>query len=305
MKILSCRNAIDFASSITEVKKKDILFNIISNFEDNEMLVTIPDYKDLRDEDVLVIQSLSTNVNEALMELMFTLDLVNSSSPKSVKLLLTYMGYSRQDKQDRPQEAFSAKVIANILSLNYIKKIYVIDIHAGQTMGFFNIAAANIETDDIISELINKKLYNKNTVLVSGNYENLKKIIFLSKELNLEYAIALKYRPAASQNKILSTVGADVNGKDCIIIDDIIDSAGTIADISEQLFKHGAETISAIVTHGILSYKSIERIKNSKISKLFISNTIDSREKIRYIKQVETFSISNYALKNIMNDDVC
>ena len=302
MKILSCQNAISFVDSITNVRKKDILYNSVSSFEDKEMLVTIEKQEELRNQDILVVQSLSNNVNNAIIELLFTLDIVRMSLPRSIKLLITYMGYSRQDSPEDNKEPFSAKIIANLLSLNYISKIYVVDIHAAQTMGFFNVPSANVDLEEYIYEMLRKKFKKSDVVLVCPNSAIVKKIIYMSEKLGINYSIVLKYRPAASQNKILSLIGANVAKKDCVIIDDIVDSAGTLANVSEKLAKQGANSINAIITHGIFSHKSIDRLKNSYISRLYVSNTINSDEKIRYIKQVEVFSISDYVIDKILND---
>lgn len=302
MKILSCQNTISFVDSITCVKKKDILYNSVSSFEDKEILVTIERQDELKNQDVLVVQSLSNNVNNAIIELLFTLDIVRMSSPRSINLLITYMAYSRQDVSENNKVSFSAKIVANLLSLNYISKIYVVDIHAGQTMGFFNIPSSNIDIEEYIYEMLTKKFKKSDVVLVCPNSAIVKKIISMSEKLGINYSIVLKYRPAASQNKILSLIGADVAQKDCVIIDDIVDSAGTLVNISEKLAKQGANSINAIITHGIFSHKSIERLKNSYINKLYVSNTINSDEKIRYIKQIESFSISDYVIDKIIND---
>lgn len=302
MKILSCQNSVAFVNSLKDFKKKDILFNYISNFEDKEMLVSIENYEELRNQDVLVVQSLSNNVNDAIMELLFTLDIVSAVSPKSIRLLITYMGYSRQDMRENISEPFSAKIIAELFSFDYLSKIYVVDIHAKQTMGFFNRPALDINITKPLTELIKKKFRTSSSVLVSPNSSNLKQIIELADNLNMNYSIATKYRPAANQNKILSVLGADVAEKDCIIIDDVVDSAGTLCNLAEKLARQGANSINAIITHGIFSSKSLERIKNSYITKMYVSNTINYQEKIRYIRQVEEFSISDYVIDEIMDD---
>lgn len=299
MKILSCNNAINFVSQITNIDKSNIIFNKIKNFEDKEICVEVEEYKELLNEDVLIIQSLSNNVNDSIIELLFTLEIVRNSVPKSINILLTYMGYSRQDRIENINESFSAKVISNLLSLPYISRIFTVDIHAKQTLGFFNIPAINISTNDFILDLIKNKYDIENTVLVSPDTGNVKTVIKLADKINTDYNVAIKYRPKANENKILSLIGHSIEDKDCIILDDIVDSGGTLCNVAEKLAKQGANNITAYITHAVLSSKAIDRIKNSYITKLYISNSIDCNEKIKELKNVEIFSISDFCINTI------
>lgn len=300
MKILSCQNAKIFTESINIINKEDIIYNFVTNFEDNEINVKINNFQKLNNEDVLIIQSLSNDVNLSIIELLFTLDIVRSCTPKSISLLLTYMGYSRQDRIEAPNESFSAKVIANLLSLHYITRIYTINIHAQQTLGFFSIPAINISINELIIKLIEKEYNKNNVVLVSPDVGNIKNIIFLSDNINVDYNMAVKYRPKANENKILSMIGHDIVNKDCIIVDDIIDSAGTLCNVAEKLAQQGANSISAYITHPVLSKKSIDRLNNSHLTTLYIGNTIDSSDKIQLINNIEVFDLSNFCLQKIL-----
>lgn len=299
MKVISCSNAINFVENITSLNKENIVYTNVSHFEDNEACVKINEYEKLFGENILVVQSLSNNVNDAIIELLFTLDIVKNCNPKSINVLLTYMGYSRQDRVENINESFSAKIIANLLSLPYISKIFTIDIHAQQTLGSFNVPTINISTNDFIADLVKNKYDSKKSLLVSPDTGNVKNVIKLSDKMGFDYSIAIKYRPQANENKILSLLGHDIKGKDCIIFDDIIDSAGTLCNVAEKLAKQESNNIYAYITHGVLSKKSVERIKNSYIKKLYISNTIDFSEKIKDLKNVEIYSISDYCIKNI------
>lgn len=299
MKIISCSNAINFVKGITVLNRESIIYTKISHFEDNEVHIEIDKYEKLLDENVLIVQSLSNNVNDTIIELLFTLDVIKNLNPKSINVLLTYMGYSRQDIVENINESFSAKIIANLLSLSYISRIFTIDIHAQQILGFFNVPTINISTNDFIADLIKKNYDSEKSLLVSPDTRNVKNVIKLSDKMGFDYSIAIKYRPQANENKILSLLGHDIKGKDCIIFDDIIDSAGTLCNVAEKLAKQESNNIYAYITHGVLSKKSVERIKNSYIKKLYISNTIDFSEKIKDLKNVEIYSISDYCIKNI------
>lgn len=300
MKIIVCSGANEFCNDISIIKREDILYNNISYFEDNEMLVKLDDYKNVKNEDILVIQSISNNVNNKLIELLFIIDILNTLDVKSIKVLLTYAGYSRQDTINNINESYSFKIISKMLSQQNISKIYLIDIHSAQTTGFFNIPCENILTQDFICNLI-KNQFN-NPLLISPDVGNIKNIIKISHKLNIEYNFAIKYRPKANENKILSLIGSSVENKDCIIIDDIIDSAGTLCNVAEKLVKNGANNVIAYITHPVLSKKSFERIKNSYITKLYITNTINVKDKIQYLEnKVQVFSISNWILSKILN----
>jgi ribose-phosphate pyrophosphokinase len=299
MKIVACSNAKQFVNNLTDVNINDVCLTDVSRFEDGEIFISLKNQELLQNDKVIVIQSISENTNDALMELLFTLDIVNSITTKDIYLLITYLGYSRQDRIDSLNESFSAKIVSRLLSLKYIKRLFIVDLHAPQTLGFFDIPSVNLDTDSFIINKIKKENELSNIVLVSPDIGNAKSIIKMSNELNIGYAIAIKYRPAANQNKILSIVGHSVKNKTCIIIDDIIDSAGTLCNVAEQLTKQEANKIISYITHPVLSAKSIERINKSFITKLYISDTINAKDKIEKIRNIEVFSIANWCFNQI------
>jgi ribose-phosphate pyrophosphokinase len=301
MKILSCLSSVNFVNNLSSIDRKDILFTEISSFEDGEKLIRIKNQDLLRGEKVLVIQSLSGNVNDSLMELLFALDIVRNSVPSEVYLLITYMGYSRQDRIESLTDAFSARIVAQMLSLNFIGRLFVVDLHAPQSLGFFSIPSVNLNVDEfIVKDIVNK--YNlDDIVLVSPDTGNVKSIIAIANQINVEYSIAIKYRPQANENKILSMVGYDVADKICIIIDDIVDSAGTLCNVAEKVAKKGARDILAYITHPVLSGRALERINNSHITKLFVSDSIDLKEKASASRKIQEFSIANWCLEKILH----
>ncbi|MDR2778189.1 MAG: ribose-phosphate diphosphokinase [Rickettsiales bacterium] len=300
MKILSCSNSVNFVKNLSFIGKEDILFTELSSFEDGERLVRIRNQSLLQGEKVLVIQSLSGNVNDALMELLFALDIVRNSVPSEVYLLITYMGYSRQDRVESLADAFSARVVAQMLSLSFINRLFVVDIHAAQSLGFFSIPSVNLNVDEfIVKEIVNS--YNlSDIVLISPDTGNVKSIIAISNQIDVEYSIAIKYRPQANENKILSMVGYDITDKICVIIDDIVDSAGTLCNVAEKVAKRGARDILAYITHPVLSGKAMDRINNSYITKLFVSDSIDLKEKTATSRKIQEFSIANWCLEKIL-----
>ncbi|MDR1494718.1 MAG: ribose-phosphate diphosphokinase [Rickettsiales bacterium] len=300
MKILACSNARNFVNNLEKFDKKDILYTEISSFADGERLVKIAGQQSLQGNGVLVIQSISGNVNDALMELLFALDIVRNSVPSKVYMLITYMGYSRQDRIESLSDAFSARVVAQLLSLSFINRLFVVDMHAPQSLGFFSIPSINLNTDEFIIDEIRNKYNLDEVVLVSPDTGNVKSIISISNQIGAEYSVAIKYRPKANENKILSLVGYDITGKVCIIIDDIVDSAGTLCNVAERITNKGAKDVLAYITHPVLSDGAMEKINGSYITKLFVSDSIDAKEKIADSRKIQIFSIADWCLNSIL-----
>ncbi|MDR1426131.1 MAG: ribose-phosphate diphosphokinase [Rickettsiales bacterium] len=299
MKILACSNSRNFVNNLSGVAKGDVLFTEVSSFADGERLVRVNDHQSIQGDRVLVVQSISGSVNDALMELLFALDVVHNLAPSEIYLLITYMGYSRQDRIESPSDALSSKVLAQLLSLHFINRLFVVDIHALQTLGFFSVPSVNLNTDEFMVGEIKNKYNLEDVVLISTDAGNVKSIITISDQINTEYSIAIKYRPRANENKILSLVGYDIRDKICIIVDDIVDSAGTLCNVAERLTNKGAKDVIAYITHPVLSGNAIEKINNSYITKLFISDSIDSKEKIGVSKKIQIFSIADWCLEKI------
>ncbi|GHU28799.1 ribose-phosphate pyrophosphokinase [Bacilli bacterium] len=284
---------------MTNFDKRNILFTEVVSFEDGEQLVKVKEQNSLQGEKVLVIQSIAGNFNDSIMELLFALDIVHSSVPSEVYLLITYMGYSRQDRIENLSDAFSARVVAQLLSLNFIKRLFVVDLHSTQSLGFFNVPGVNLNTDEFIIREITNKYNLDDVVLISPDTGNVKSIISISNQINAEYSIAIKYRPKANESKILSMVGYDITDKICIVIDDIVDSAGTLCNVAERIAKKGARDIIAYITHPVLSGKAMDRINDSHITKLFVSDSIDVRGKIADSRKIQIFSIADWCLEKI------
>jgi ribose-phosphate pyrophosphokinase len=209
------------------------------------------------------------------------------------------MGYSRQDRIESLSDAFSARIVAQMLSLSFINRLFIVDLHASQSLGFFSIPSLNLNVDEfIVKDIVNK--YNlDDIVLISPDTGNVKSIITIANKINVEYSIAIKYRPQANENRILSMVGYDITDKICIIIDDIVDSAGTICNVAEKIAKRGAKDIIAYITHPVLSGKAIDRINNSHLTKLFVSDSIDLKEKASASRKIQEFSIADWCLEQI------
>jgi ribose-phosphate pyrophosphokinase len=298
MKILACSAAQHFVHNFSQVDSADILYTEVTSFQDGEKLVRLPQWNVLSGEEVLVVQSISGSVNDALLELLFTLDIVHNAVPASIDLLITYLGYSRQDRLENLTEAFSAKVVARILSLSYIQRLLVVDLHSPQALGFFSIPSINLNSDEFLLKKIAANHSRDNLLLVSPDTGNVKSIINMANSLQVDYSIAIKYRPRANENKILTMVGQDITDKTCVIIDDIIDSAGTLCHVAEKLAQKGANSIVAYVTHPVLSEGALDNINNSHISKIFVGDTISTKNKIS--RKLEVFSIADWCLEKVI-----
>jgi ribose-phosphate pyrophosphokinase len=304
MKILVCRNAGEFASNLTSVGRADIYHTSVSNFEDGELLVKINDGKKIRGEKVLIVQSISGNVNDAFMELMFAMDTVRALAAEEIYILVTYLGYSRQDRVETAAEAFSSKTISHFLSRDYVKRLFFIDLHAPQMLGFFNVPSVNFNTDEFFVKKIERSYNPSEVVLVSPDAGNVKSIVSISNAINADYGVAIKCRPAPNENRILSIVGGNVQDKVCIILDDIVDSAGTLQNVAEKLSEQGAKEVIAYITHPVLSKKAIGRINESRLSKIYVGDTINSKEKIAACEKIEVFSVADWCLQKIL-ESVC
>jgi ribose-phosphate pyrophosphokinase len=301
LQIVVCRGAKTFVSNITNLNKANIYYTDVSNFEDGELLVKIKDETVITGKKVLIIQSISGDTNDALMELIFTMNIVHSLGAKEIYILITYLGYSRQDRVEKVSDAFSGKIVADLLSQPYINKIFLVKLHSSQIQGFFNIPCININTDEFFIEDIKQKYKVSDIVLVAPDVGAAKSIIKISKIMdNADFCIAMKYRPEAGKNEILAITGNNVKDKICIIVDDMVDSAGTLCNVAEKLREQGAQKVVAYTTHPVFSKKAIGRIKDSVMRELIISDTIDSKDKIASCDKVKIISIADWCMQKVL-----
>jgi ribose-phosphate pyrophosphokinase len=235
--------------------------------------------------------------------MLLCIDALKRSSAKNITAVIPYFGYARQDRKVVPRTSISAKLVSNLITKAGADRVVTVDLHAGQIQGFFDIPVDNLFATPIFYRHIKKRLELNNLVCVSPDIGGVERSRALGKLLGVELAIVDKRRPAPGKSKVMNIIG-NVKNKVCIIVDDIIDSGGTIVNAAKKLKDKGAKEIHVYITHGVLSGEAVKKIKNSPIKNLVITDTIDNSKKINNVKNIEILSISNLlgeALKRISN----
>ncbi len=301
MKILSGTSNTKLSKDIAKQLKLKLINTNIKRFADGEIYIEINE--NIRGNSVFVIQSTSNPANDNLMELLLVIDALRRSSAKNITAVIPYYGYARQDRKVAPRTSISAKVVANLLTNAGASRVLTVDLHAGQIQGFFDMPVDNLFTTPLFAKYIKRKLKNKKLICVSPDVGGVQRTRGLATKIKADLAIIDKRRPAPGKSQVMNIIG-DVKGKTCIIVDDIIDSGGTIVNAVEALKKSGAVEVFVFITHAVLSGNAVEKIKKSKIQKLIITDTIDNSKKIKNNNKIEVLSISSLmaeAIKRISN----
>ena len=301
MKILSGTSNPLLSKSISKQLKLKLINTNIKNFADGEIYVEINE--NIRGNSVFVVQSTSTPANDNLMELLLCIDALKRSSAKNITAVIPYFGYARQDRKVVPRTSISAKVVSNLITNAGANRIVTVDLHAGQIQGFFDMPVDNLFTTPIFARYIKKNIKSNNLTCVSPDAGGIERTRGLAKKINAELAIIDKRRPQAGKSQVMNIIG-DIKNKNCIIVDDIIDSGGTIVNAVEALIKKGAKDVHVFVTHAVLSGDAVNKIKKSKIKKLIITDTIDNSRRIKNVSKIQVLSIASLmaeAIKRISN----
>ena len=301
MKILSGTSNPILSKSISKHLKTKLVNTNIKKFADGEIYVEINE--NIRGNSVFVIQSSASPANDNLMELLLCIDALRRSSAKSITAVIPYFGYARQDRKVVPRTSISAKLVSNLITKAGADRVVTVDLHAGQIQGFFDIPVDNLFATPIFARHVKKKIKSKNMICVAPDVGGTERARALGKLLNVGLAIVDKRRPKPGQSQVMNIIG-DVKGKTCIIVDDIIDSGGTIVNAAKALKDRGAKEVYVYITHGVLSGEAVKKIKNSVIKNLVITDTIDNSDKIKGTKNIEVLSISGLmgeAIKRISN----
>ena len=301
MKILSGTSNPKLSREISKLLKLKLVNTNIKRFADGEIYIEINE--NIRGNSVFVIQSTSNPANDNLMELLLCIDALRRSSAKNITAVIPYYGYARQDRKVVPRTSISAKVVANLISNAGASRVVTVDLHAGQIQGFFDMPVDNLFTTPLFARYIKKKLKNKKLICVSPDVGGVQRTRGLATKIKADLAIIDKRRPRPGKSQVMNIIG-DVKGKTCIIVDDIIDSGGTIVNAVEALKKNGATDVYVFITHAVLSGDAVRKIKNSKIKKLIITDSIDNSQKIKNNNKIEVLSISSLmaeAIKRISN----
>lgn len=243
----------------------------VRRFADQEIFVEIQE--NVRGEDVFVVQSTSFPTNDHLMELLIMIDAFRRSSAKRITAVLPYFGYARQDRKAGPRTPISAKLVANLITEAGADRVMTLDLHADQIQGFFDIPTDNLYAVPILARDVKEHYDLQNVMVVSPDVGGVVRARSLAKRLGCQLAIVDKRRERAGESEVMNVIG-DVTGKDCLLIDDIVDSGGTLCNAAEALLKNGATSVTAYITHGVLSGGAVARIAASKLKELVTTDSI-------------------------------
>ncbi|MGY8975143.1 MAG: ribose-phosphate pyrophosphokinase [Alphaproteobacteria bacterium] len=271
MRIISGNSNPLLAKEISFELKEKIIDVTVTKFADQEVFVEINE--NVRGKNIFIIQSTSMPANDHLMELLITIDALKRASAQTVTAVIPYFGYARQDRKVGPRTPISAKLVADILTTAGIDRLLTLDLHAGQIQGFFDIPVDNLYAAPVFTKDIKKNYQNKDIVVISPDVGGVVRARGIAKRIDGDLAIVDKRRDKANVSEVMNIIG-DINGRDCIIVDDIVDTAGTLCNAAEALINSGAKSVSAYITHGVLSGPAVERIKNSKLDELVITDSI-------------------------------
>ena len=289
MKIVSGNSNLPLAKKISTHLGVPLVDATIKKFPDKEIFVEIKE--NVRGEDVFVIQSTSFPANDHVMELLITIDALKRGSAKRIAAIVPYYGYARQDRKSGPRTPISAKLLANLISIAGANRALMVDLHAGQIQGFFDIPTDNLFAAPVFISDIKKKFKSGNTIIVSPDVGGVVRARAIAKRVDCDLAIIDKRRERASVSEVVNIIG-EVKGKDCILIDDICDTAGTLTNAATALKNDKAKSVYAYITHGVLSDPAIERIENSPIDKMIITDSILARDDVIKSNKIDILSIA-------------
>ncbi|WP_251425257.1 ribose-phosphate diphosphokinase [Veillonella agrestimuris] len=270
----------------------------VGRFNNGEVQIMIDE--SVRGKDVFIVQPTSYPVNDNLMELMVMADALKRASARHITAVVPYYGYARQDRKTRGREPITAKLIANLLETAGITRLVTIDLHAGQIQGFFDVPVDHLFGASIIAKYINEKKM-EDLIVVSPDLGGVTRARDLADRIGAPIAIIEKKRPEPGVAKVMNLIG-DVKGKNCIIIDDIVDTAGSLVEGAKALEEFGAKSVTAAVTHAVLTDPAAERIANSNIKELIVTNTIPLRTELPNITQLSVAPLLGEAIMRIFHE---
>ena len=262
----------------------------IQRFANGEIYCEIKE--NIRGADTFIVQSICPPVNDNLMELLIIIDALKRASASSIIAVIPHYGYSRQDRQVSPRSPITAKLVADLITVTGTSHVISMDLHVGQIQGFFNIPFDNIYASPVILDYIKNNLFNENVVLISPDAGGVERTRYYAKRLCCEFAIIDKRRTGKNTAKAMNIIG-EVKGKECIILDDMIDTAGTLIEASKGLANHGATKVHAVATHPMFSHPALDRIeKCTELSQVVVTDTIPLSNKAKTIKKIKVLSIA-------------
>ncbi len=290
MKIMSGNSNLPLARAIAGYLEIKLTDASVRRFADEEVFVEI--HENVRGEDVFVIQSTSYPANDNLMELLICIDALRRASAKRITAVVPYFGYARQDRKPGPRTPISAKLVANMITVAGADRVLSVDLHAGQIQGFFDIPTDNLFGAPVMAADIQSRYQGQSIMVVSPDVGGVVRARALAKRLdNAPLAIVDKRRDKPGQSEVMNIIG-DVKGRMCILIDDIIDSGGTLCNAAQALLDAGAAGVSAYITHGVLSGGAVARVNASALKELVITDTILPTDSTQESKSIRTLTIA-------------
>jgi ribose-phosphate pyrophosphokinase len=290
MKLLTGNANQPLAKAIADYLELPLTQASVRRFADEEVFVEI--HENVRGEDVFVIQSTGFPANDNLMELLIMIDALRRASAKRITAVVPYFGYARQDRKPGPRTPISAKLVANIITTAGADRVLSIDLHAGQIQGFFDIPTDNLYGAPVMSADIQARFGDKNIMVVSPDVGGVVRARALAKRLNnAPLAIVDKRREKAGESEVMNIIG-DVEGRFCIIVDDIVDSAGTLCNAAAALKAAGAESVVAYITHGVLTGGAVARVEGSDLTELVVTDSIQPPESVADAKKIRLLTVA-------------
>jgi len=289
MKIVACNSNRPLAESVAATLNLPLTRAAVRRFADMEVFVEI--HENVRGEDVFVVQSTSYPANDNLMELLITLDALRRSSARRVTAVIPYFGYARQDRKTAPRTPISAKLVANLITEAGANRVLTMDLHAAQIQGFFDIPVDNLYAEPLFTRDIRERFDGRDIIIVSPDVGGVQRARNIATRLNRDLAIIDKRRERAGQSEVMNVIG-DVQGRECILVDDLVDSGGTLCNAAEALLKAGARSASVYTTHGVLSGGAVARIASSPIETMTITDSILATEAVRLAHNIRQISVA-------------
>ena len=299
MKILSCNSNFPLADSISKELNLKLVDAEVKRFSDMEVFVEVKE--NVRGEDMFVIQSTSYPANDNLMELLVTLDALRRASAKRITAVIPYFGYARQDRKSGPRTPISAKLVANLITSAGADRVLTMDLHAGQIQGFFDIPTDNLFAAPVFVKDIKDRYSDVPTIVVSPDVGGVLRARAIARRINAGLAIIDKRREKPGASEVMNIIG-DVSKHHCILVDDIVDSGGTLCNAAQALVSAGAISVDAYVTHGVLSGSAVSRVLNSPLKNLVTTDSIQATEPIKLasnIRQISIASIIGEAIRRV------
>ena len=289
MKIVAGNSNRKLCSEIASYLGIELTKADIKRFADQEVWVEI--HENVRGQDVFVVQSTSYPANDNLMELLVCIDALHRASARRITAVLPYFGYARQDRKPGPRTPISAKLVANLITGAGANRVLTMDLHAGQIQGFFDIPTDNLYAEPVLLRDIQDHYDGESLMFVSPDVGGVLRARRLASRLGADLAIVDKRREKAGVSEVMNIIG-DVEGRDCILVDDIVDSAGTLCNAAKAIMEAGAKSVSAYVSHGVLSGKAVERVSNSVLKNLVITDSIAPTEAVLGCQNIRIVTIA-------------